>query len=65
MTADDLAGLHLMRNRAPPGMNIAAGEYSYEIFYFKRMLEAKAVEMYCKLMQRAVVGLQVFFKLVI
>lgn len=42
--ADDLAGLHLMRNRAPAGMNIAAGEYSYEIFYFKRMLEAKAVD---------------------
>jgi len=42
--ADDLNGLHLMRNRAPAGMNIAAGEYSYEIFYFRRMLEAGAVD---------------------
>ena len=25
-------------------MNIAAGEYGYEIFYFRRMLEAQAVD---------------------
>jgi L-alanine-DL-glutamate epimerase-like enolase superfamily enzyme len=42
--ADDLTGLHLMRNRAPAGMNIAAGEYSYDIFYFRRMLEAHAID---------------------
>ena len=33
-----------MCNRSPAGMNIAAGEYGYEIFYFRRMLEAKAVD---------------------
>ena len=42
--SDDLAGLHLMRNRAPAGMNIAAGEYGYDITYFHRMLNAQAVD---------------------
>jgi L-alanine-DL-glutamate epimerase-like enolase superfamily enzyme len=33
-----------MRDRAPAGMDIAAGEYGYEPFYFRRMLEAGAVD---------------------
>jgi L-alanine-DL-glutamate epimerase-like enolase superfamily enzyme len=33
-----------MRDRAPAGMDIAGGEYGYEPFYFRRMLEAGAVD---------------------
>ncbi len=33
-----------MRDRAPAGMNIAAGEYGYDLWYFRRMLEAGAVD---------------------
>ena len=33
-----------MRERAPAGMAIAAGEYGYEPFYFRRMFEAGAVD---------------------
>jgi L-alanine-DL-glutamate epimerase-like enolase superfamily enzyme len=44
VSSDDLEGLRLMRDRAPAGMDIAAGEYGYEPFYFRRMLEAGAVD---------------------
>ncbi len=44
VSSDDLEGLHLMRNRAPAGMDIAAGEYGYDLWYFRRMLEANAVD---------------------
>jgi L-alanine-DL-glutamate epimerase-like enolase superfamily enzyme len=44
VSSDDLAGLRLLRDRAPAGMDIAAGEYGYEVFYFRRMLEAGAVD---------------------
>jgi L-alanine-DL-glutamate epimerase-like enolase superfamily enzyme len=44
VSSDDLEGLKLMRRRAPAGMDIAAGEYGYEPFYFRRMLEAGAVD---------------------
>src|SRR5947209_2587242 len=44
VSSDDLEGLRLVRDRAPAGMNIAAGEYGYEPFYFRRMLEAGAVD---------------------
>lgn len=44
VTSDDLAGLRLLRDRAPAGMNIAAGEYGYDSFYFRRMLSAGAVD---------------------
>jgi L-alanine-DL-glutamate epimerase-like enolase superfamily enzyme len=43
VSSDDLEGLRLLRDRAPPGMAIAAGEYGYDPFYFRRMLEAGAV----------------------
>jgi L-alanine-DL-glutamate epimerase-like enolase superfamily enzyme len=36
--------MRLLRDRAPPGMDIAAGEYGYDAFYFRRMLEAQAVD---------------------
>lgn len=44
VVADDLEGLHLMRNQGPAGMDIAAGEYGYDLYYFRRMLEAHAVD---------------------
>ena len=44
VSSDDLEGLRLMRERAPAGMRIAAGEYGYDSFYFRRMLEANAVD---------------------
>ena len=44
VSSDDLAGLRLLRDRAPAGIDIAAGEYGYDIFYFRRMLAAGAVD---------------------
>ena len=44
VVADDLAGLHLLRDQAPATMDIAAGEYGYELGYFHRMLDAQAVD---------------------
>ena len=44
VSSDDLVGLRLIRDHAPPGMEIAAGEYGYDLFYFERMLEAGAVD---------------------
>ena len=34
----------MIRDRAPAGMDIAAGEYGYDLFYFGRMLDAGAVD---------------------
>jgi L-alanine-DL-glutamate epimerase-like enolase superfamily enzyme len=44
VSSDDLDGLRLMRDRAPAGMDIVAGEYGYDLFYFRRMLDAGAVD---------------------
>ena len=44
VSSDDLDGLRLLRDRAPAGMDIAAGEYGYDLFYFRRMLAAGAVD---------------------
>lgn len=44
VSSDDLSGLRLIRDLAPYGMDIAAGEYGYDIFYFQRMLSAGAVD---------------------
>jgi L-alanine-DL-glutamate epimerase-like enolase superfamily enzyme len=44
VSSDDLEGLRILRDRAPAQMEIAAGEYGYDIFYFRRMLEAGAVD---------------------
>lgn len=44
VSSDDLEGLRLLRDRSPAGMAIAAGEYGYDLFYFRRMLEAGAVD---------------------
>jgi L-alanine-DL-glutamate epimerase-like enolase superfamily enzyme len=44
VSSDDLEGLRLLRDRAPAGMAVAAGEYGYDLPYFGRMLEAGAVD---------------------
>lgn len=44
VSSDDLEGLRELRSLAPPGMAIVAGEYGYDSRYFRRMLEAGAVD---------------------
>ena len=44
VTSDDLAGLRLLRDRGPGGLDIAAGEYGYDLAYFHHMLAAEAVD---------------------
>jgi L-alanine-DL-glutamate epimerase-like enolase superfamily enzyme len=44
VSSDDLEGLRLLRDRAPARMEITAGEYGYELDYFRRMLAAGAVD---------------------
>jgi L-alanine-DL-glutamate epimerase-like enolase superfamily enzyme len=40
----DVDGLRLLRDRAPVGMRIAAGEYGYQLADFRRLLDAGAVD---------------------
>ena len=44
VTSDDLAGLRLLRDGGPAGMDITAGEYGYHLPYFHQMLAAGAVD---------------------
>jgi L-alanine-DL-glutamate epimerase-like enolase superfamily enzyme len=44
VSSDDLAGLRLVRDRGPAGMDVSAGEYGYDLPCFRRMLEAGAVD---------------------
>ncbi|HWT46835.1 MAG TPA: enolase C-terminal domain-like protein, partial [Vicinamibacterales bacterium] len=44
VSSDDLDGLALMVDRAPAGMAIAAGEYGYVVYDFRRLLEHRAVD---------------------
>jgi L-alanine-DL-glutamate epimerase-like enolase superfamily enzyme len=44
VSSNDLDGLRLLRDHAPAGMDIAAGEYGYDAGYFRRMLGAGAVD---------------------
>jgi L-alanine-DL-glutamate epimerase-like enolase superfamily enzyme len=44
VSSDDLDGLRLLRDRAPACIEVAAGEYGYDLPYFRRMLEAGAVD---------------------
>ena len=44
VTSDDLKGLNLLRDRAPAGMDVAAGEYGYDVVAFRRLLDADAVD---------------------
>lgn len=44
VSSDDLEGLRLLRDRGPAGLEIAAGEYGFAPDYFRRMLDAGAVD---------------------
>jgi L-alanine-DL-glutamate epimerase-like enolase superfamily enzyme len=44
VSSDDRIGLHLMVERAPAIMNIAAGEYCYVLDDFRLLIEGKAVD---------------------
>jgi L-alanine-DL-glutamate epimerase-like enolase superfamily enzyme len=44
LSSDDLEGLRLLVERIPAGMEVTAGEYGYELGYFKTMLAAGAVD---------------------
>lgn len=44
VSSDDIEGLRRVRDHAPVGMRIAAGEYGYDLFYFQRTLDAQAVD---------------------
>ncbi|MBW3670720.1 MAG: mandelate racemase [Acidobacteria bacterium] len=44
VSSNDLEGLRLLRDRAPVGMDITAGEYGYHLSYFRDMLLAGAVD---------------------
>jgi L-alanine-DL-glutamate epimerase-like enolase superfamily enzyme len=44
VSSDDLEGLRAIRQRAPAGMEIAAGEYAYTVDYVRNMLQADAVD---------------------
>lgn len=44
VSSDDLEGLTLIRERAPAGTDITAGEYGWDTPCFRRMLEAGAVD---------------------
>src|SRR5438270_839347 len=44
VSSDDLEGLRLIRDRAPAGMDITAGEYGYDDYYFRRIVQAGAVD---------------------
>jgi L-alanine-DL-glutamate epimerase-like enolase superfamily enzyme len=44
VSSDDRQGLRMLRDGAPPGMAIAAGEYGYTPWYFRDMLADQAVD---------------------
>jgi L-alanine-DL-glutamate epimerase-like enolase superfamily enzyme len=44
VSSDDLEGLRLLRDRGPAGMNVAAGEYGWDLPYFKRMVDCVDIQ---------------------
>jgi L-alanine-DL-glutamate epimerase-like enolase superfamily enzyme len=44
VSSECLSDMRRVRDRAPGRMDIAAGEYGYDSFYFRRMLESEAVD---------------------
>lgn len=44
VSSNDLAGLRLIRDQAPAGVEITAGEYGYDTIYFRNMAESGAVD---------------------
>lgn len=44
VSSDDPEGLRLLRDRVPGGVEISAGEYGFDLPYFRHMLEAQTVD---------------------
>lgn len=44
VSSGHLADLRRVRSGVPAGIDVAAGEYGYDTFYFRRMLAARAVD---------------------
>lgn len=44
VSSDDLEGLRFVRDHGPAGVSVAAGEYGWRMNDFRRMLEARAVD---------------------
>lgn len=44
VSSEDHRGLQFIRNHVPPRIRIAAGEYGHDLRYFKRLLDAGAVD---------------------
>lgn len=44
LSSDDLDGLAALRRCRPAGMDLAAGEYGWDNWYFRHMLQAQAVD---------------------
>ena len=44
VSSDDLEGLRLVRDQSPGGLCIAAGEYGWDPWYYRPMLDAGAVD---------------------
>ncbi len=44
VTSDDLAGLRLIRDQGPPGLDVTAGEYGFVLKDFHDLLQAGAVD---------------------
>ncbi len=44
VSSDDVDGLRFLRDRVPAPIQVAAGEYGYDLFYFRRLLDEQAVD---------------------
>lgn len=44
VSSDDRDGLRLLRDRAPAGIDIAAGEYGWDVVHFRELIDAGAVD---------------------
>ena len=44
VSSDDVTGLRAIRDQGPPGVHIAAGEYGWDLFDFRALLEGGAVD---------------------
>jgi L-alanine-DL-glutamate epimerase-like enolase superfamily enzyme len=44
VSSEDLDGLRFLRDRVPAGMAVAAGEYAWRLADFRRLLDARAVD---------------------
>ena len=41
---EDIEGMHYLRDHLPAGMELAEGEYGYDVDYFRRLLAGQAVD---------------------